>query len=508
MSKSSGSISTTQNSLSSSLSLQSQVAAQQQPYQEYLRGPSSTTSDNPSNIEENIKRTTDLMAARNADVGGGVGRMLRILPKFISSFFWPEMPAKKTPTEIIDDAVARKNKVTDGHAKTFFHHKYCYTIPGIEPDRVKLHQIIDESSRDISENPENPELFHARGKAYFDLFLGELNIEPYLQESYSAVSREHNQNPQNIIKASHNFDLAISHNSSNYDTYFRKGLIEFYSSKTRVANNFFKEAHKLAPDSPWLNHFMGLTASNQKEAESYFLEERKINPNSQSLEQLGLIHYRKKDYAAARELFEKAAELDPNAKFIHLHIGQTYLDEEKYEQALHSFRKEQSVNPAAAKEIFGFPRYKVREQIGHAYLGKKEPEKAVEIFSELIGESNHYASHYENPATALVMLNKFTEAAQDLRKALNIRHNARSDNYNTYSKYASTLILGLGFDTALEKITTAIDQTNPPHHSLFLQRASLYFEESKNFPKDSSPRLELQNEALKDLDHSLALHPT
>lgn len=103
--------------------------------------------------------------------------------------------------------------------------------------------------------------------------------------------------------------------------------------------------------------------NSRAEAEEFFKKEIEINPNSNSYTQLEIIklgkampHKRKevahKIIEEAQQYFYKALELEPTAKSINFYIGESYLAQEKPDEAPAFFEKETANRPSKNETYF------------------------------------------------------------------------------------------------------------------------------------------------------------
>ncbi len=105
-----------------------------------------------------------------------------------------------------------------------------------------------------------------------------------------------------------------------------------------------------------------LTEMHKDDRAFQILTEALIEDNTlaQAWNYLGILHWRKKDYANAREAYLKSIELNPKVAITYNNLGTLYLtmflknpDKETYKQALEAFNKSLEINPELVSALNG-----------------------------------------------------------------------------------------------------------------------------------------------------------
>jgi len=114
---------------------------------------------------------------------------------------------------------------------------------------------------------------------------------------------------------------------------------------------------------------------------------------------LGILHFRKKDYANAREAYQKSIELNPKVAVTYNNLGTLYLtmflknrDKESYNQALTAFNKSLEINPELVSALNG--RGAALSFAGRHYQALSDWKKVVELEPGFVDAYFNIASTY------------------------------------------------------------------------------------------------------------------
>jgi tetratricopeptide (TPR) repeat protein len=81
-------------------------------------------------------------------------------------------------------------------------------------------------------------------------------------------------------------------------------------------------------------------------ARKYYQRSMKLNPKyPEAINNLGAVHYSKRDYRKAIGFYKKALRLNPNSASIHGNLGTAYFARKKYKDAFASYQKALSIDP-------------------------------------------------------------------------------------------------------------------------------------------------------------------
>lgn len=501
------------------------------------------------NSELASNKVAATMAARNADVGGGLWRMFRYVLRGVSNIFSSREDTTKKykvkPIEVLDAAIYDFEKEFPKGERKVCHGVSCYEIMpakinGIdEKNRTSLRSVANRATKEIKGNStltsaQKAEAFGTRAKARFNIFLGtlgdlkpddfippnNLNALDLTNQRIKVNMHRRDDKNLNLRNSISDFDRAIKHNSTDPYVYFYRGLAQLYKpfSNKAACKHFFEEALKHGGNLPMFNHFAGIAAGvHYAEARRYFQQELEHNPNPQTYKQLGFLETIEAESRSnkapkisqlkqARAYLRKALEYDNNLELVHFYLGRSYLEAERYEEALEHFKKEEEENikQNAAKKIAFFPKHIVREYIAHTYLRMKQADNALEIFNELVSEEPGHKLRYVNRAKAYKALGKIEEAEQDLREAVKVSVNRGIDEYGSRRDLAWFLLKEDGLNIFLDNIDYKITQ-NPENPDLLIERAVTLFEYSKT-KKDFNEKFSKQEQSLKDLDKASTLN--
>ncbi len=123
------------------------------------------------------------------------------------------------------------------------------------------------------------------------------------------------------------------------DAYSMRGLIYMEMGETRLAEESFLRAIKLAPNNPDMsNNYGWFLCQNGREQESiaHFeatLKNRAYQSPWKALNNAGVCSLKLKDVAAAERYFAQAFQLDPGNLSISINLAKIYYDRGDYERA-------------------------------------------------------------------------------------------------------------------------------------------------------------------------------
>ncbi|MGA3085751.1 MAG: tetratricopeptide repeat protein [Thermodesulfobacteriota bacterium] len=138
---------------------------------------------------------------------------------------------------------------------------------------------------------------------------------------------------------------------------------------------------------------------------------------------LGIAYLEKGMIRQAIHQFEKALYLDPNYVEVHNNLGTALLRDGRVKEAVKEF------NAALENPMYPTPHF-VQYNLGQAYFGLKEFDKAREHYLEAIKLSPVYSLAYHGLGLAWKATNHMEEAAEALKKAIENAPNFAQAHYD------------------------------------------------------------------------------
>jgi adenylate cyclase len=184
--------------------------------------------------------------------------------------------------------------------------------------------------------------------------------------------------------------------------YFLKGLHYHFGRKQQdiiPARQMFEEAIKLDANYGIAYRWLGfvcldeinfrMTKSFEKsieQAEQAAQKSWEVDPEHPPYALMSAISRTKKDFDNAVLYAEKAVELDPNNAGIYFTVGVAYMLAGRYEEAIENFETSLRLAPVRP------PNYLVN--LGRSYLGNKQYDKAIIIFTETLDRYPDFSGCY------------------------------------------------------------------------------------------------------------------
>jgi tetratricopeptide (TPR) repeat protein len=504
--------------------LNSQISAQS------LRGSSFAQGDEVANLHQAQRKLDEISAEMDSrqNIGNFAGRTLRgIFDYFFGAK--EQAPSKATSWQDLVDRVALENlhgNVTSITGAT--HNKgVCYTLPNINPNRTELRQIIARESANLASNPNDESALYERGKAALDYYFVSASqrlssvafkshdrLAPNLD--HTSVDREVEMTRQSIKNATDDFERAIALGSKDYRVHFNLGLIDFHRNRFDAAFAHFKDAIDAAPaGTALLNYFAGIACKDAKKKEEYLVKEQGLNPSpslqSEIDQQFGFIHYRlyerrhKKNpdlaeihLKKAQEFFERSA----SNPMVRAHLAEIADKQGDHQKALSYLLDEIESNEG--KTILNYKRSPIYLHAGNIYMKLNQTAEALAMFEKL---PVSHASRWESLAEVYAKTSSHQQAQESLLRAISIRERNEAELYRPYHLLAQSRLAQKGFETSVADIEEFM-QKNSVNKGLLMQRASLYFEQSKTVAVGSEERAILQTKALEDLESAKRMAPS
>lgn len=144
-------------------------------------------------------------------------------------------------------------------------------------------------------------------------------------------------------------------------------------------------------------------------AESAWRRAATLDPSKSDFQnEIGIIHYKRGEYAKAAEYFQKALDLRPTDVVLCDNLGQAYQHADMPEEAERAFLKSLEIAP----EADGY-----HNRLANFYMNQQQPEKAEGYYRKAIELNPANAVYFENMAFALKKQDKLKEAIPYFEKA-------------------------------------------------------------------------------------------
>ena len=136
----------------------------------------------------------------------------------------------------------------------------------------------------------------------------------------------------------------------------------------------------------------------------------KINPrDAVAYNAIGELFQKKGNYALAKELYQKAIDIDPTLSEPHHNIGLLYLYDERYNGAMDELQKARKLSPDDAR---------IRHRLGMAKAGLLKNPEALKEYDEAIALDPEYTPAYLEKGKLLYQMRRYAEAATACRAGL------------------------------------------------------------------------------------------
>lgn len=185
-------------------------------------------------------------------------------------------------------------------------------------DESSLNEALKCFEKALQHKPEDPDIYYHRGQIYF------------LTQDYD--------------NALLNYDKSIALDPNFLFAEIQKAVALYRSQRIDEAEQVFVEAEKRFPDSPDVSYYHGeILLDSQKIEESLSCFDKAIQlDSSQPLPYLnkGIIQFHlKNEVVDAIKNVEKALEVDPRCDLAYVHLGQMYLHQCRFSQAMLVYKK-------------------------------------------------------------------------------------------------------------------------------------------------------------------------
>lgn len=213
----------------------------------------------------------------------------------------------------------------------------------------------------------------------------------------------------------------------NFYAHVSVGFIYYFLGKWKEAKEHFERALKLNRSEFDQHYRLGMSyksIGNYKKAVLYLEEALKRSPNHYDTNlQLGIIYglssivayvYKTKtDYKRSVELLEKASQIDPENPSSYYYLGKTYLEMEKYYEALRETRKALNIQ----KDVPILNQWRILDQMGAIYTEMKDYKMALEYYSKSLEVYDNCFTRYDI-IEALINLKDYDKARDFIKRSI------------------------------------------------------------------------------------------
>ena len=213
-----------------------------------------------------------------------------------------------------------------------------------------------------------------------------------LADSYQYMSNYQMGSPAMLMpKAKEAAEKALQLDDRLAQAHTSLAAIRFYHMEGGDIDGEFKRAIALDPGYAQAIHWYGLylAATGRKEESIRELKlAREIDPKSLIIRaNVGFLHYLAGDYNRAEEEEKNTIQMDPSFVTAHGYLGQIYVEQRKFPEAIDEFRTALSLSPGSAA---------AQADLAYAYAISGRKSQAQEILQELQnGPDTKYVSPYD-----------------------------------------------------------------------------------------------------------------
>ncbi len=213
-------------------------------------------------------------------------------------------------------------------------------------EKNKKQVNLKEKGKEYRNNKKNIlgfKLFLSIGIILLAVFLCTLVIRPFIARVYWFYGDRELRN-KDFNKAIKTYEQALRWDPYLGDAYYQIGQILEGKRIYNISMEFLEKAEKYValPTLPQhlasvylRNNLLDKAAIKLKQAISYMKEEKSMFP---MYHQLGTVYYRLKKYREAEIAFKDALKIFPNYVIAHYELAETYLQQDKQDEALEEFK--------------------------------------------------------------------------------------------------------------------------------------------------------------------------
>ena len=220
------------------------------------------------------------------------------------------------------------------------------------------------------------------------------------------------------------YEEAIQADPKNQDIHFLLGRELLAQGKKEEAEKRFREALALNPEDARCHNELGTLLEERGETDEamrHYEEALRAAPQfGYVLYKMGKLLSGQGKYTEAEARFEEALNLDPDNQDLYYLIGRELVAQGRKEEGQRYFERALSMNPDDAR---------VHNDLA-LLIGAGDPEAAIAHFEKALQIAPNFTLALNNWGNLLAELNRFDEAEQKYRAALNLRE---EDEYAWYN---------------------------------------------------------------------------
>ncbi len=237
---------------------------------------------------------------------------------------------------------------------------------------------------------------------------------------YQRVGNQHYKKKA-YTKAIENYDKFLEKQPNAFSERFRRGFShgKLKQHDKALADFLYILKHDDTPDkNAYYNAgFHSFRLNKIEQAKGYFKQAVDVDPkNIASINYMGLIAMKQKQYDTALKWFNQGISIDPTYKFFHNNIGQVYQKTGQYDKALEAFETSLRYNQKKTTRInsqYARPYLHMAE----IYTQQKKYDKVIEVSTQALVRVPRYVKVLELRANAYKALKNCEAAKADADKA-------------------------------------------------------------------------------------------
>jgi len=277
----------------------------------------------------------------------------------------------------------------------------------------------------INYNPDNPEAYHQRGNAYYDLEQYQNAIEDYtqaIQLNPNYTNAYFNRglaryDAQDLSGAIADYSKVIELEPSDVDAYYKRGLAHYSLENYQKAIEDYSEVIRIQSDHPLAYRSRGIARVNSGDLQSgladYTEAIRLDSKNFLAYYDRGRTRFHLGDYQGALADYDRVIELQPDNSSVYGNRCSTQINLSKHQAAIDDCTKAIQLEPNAVA-------YNNRCV---AYLNISELENALADCTKAIELTPTDHKAYSNRGMVQVAQQDFQAAIADYTKAIELNPN-------------------------------------------------------------------------------------
>ena len=181
--------------------------------------------------------------------------------------------------------------------------------------------------------------------------------------------------------------------------------------------------------------------------------------------QMGLAYAEQEKYAEAIESYKKSLAIKPDQDSAYYNMGIAYAEQEKYDEAIACYKKSLQINPDKDSAYYN---------MGLAYAEQEKYEEAIGFYKKSLAIKPNQDAAYNNMGVAYAEQEKYEEAIGFYKKSLAIN----SDQYTTYNNMGLAHTDQGKYDEAIESYKKSL-QIKADQYGVYNNMGNAYVEQGK-----------------------------